>query len=497
MRILMLGNSFTTANDLPEMLAKRTGAQVIHHTRGGARLAEHLNPSTGLGARTLAALEAEQWDYVILQEMSNGPLVSPEKFLQSTGLLCEKIRQTGAEPVLYATWAYQKGSKKMESFGMEFEAMAVRMSEMYRMAAEQNNCLLAPVGDVFFEKAAMENLYAEDGCHPGKKGSEIAAELLSELILKDFEKKGRRLPESRKLYPSIQEAIWDLYTPDTRIISKTGISGGDINEAWSLYLSGGRRVFAKTNSGDKADMFQAETLGLAAMRSTGTIGVPKVLAVGKDEERDEAFLLMEQVESAPKNEDYWESFGRELAAMHLAETEDFLPKDATGCRFGFLMDNYIGSTPQYNNPKSTWVDFYRECRLEPQIRMAEEVLSSTTLRRLIRLLDRLEEFLREPAHASLVHGDLWSGNQLCGPDGKAWILDPACYVGDFEADLAMTELFGAFPEGFYSGYATVNPIEPEFEERRELYHLYHLLNHLNLFGEAYLEDVNKIAELYM
>ena len=52
MRILMLGNSFTFANDMPVMLAELTGAEVVQHTRGGARLSEHLNPSTKLGAKT-------------------------------------------------------------------------------------------------------------------------------------------------------------------------------------------------------------------------------------------------------------------------------------------------------------------------------------------------------------------------------------------------------------------------------------------------------------
>ena len=46
MRILMLGNSFTSANNLPQLIAKRTGAEVVAHTRGGARLKEHLNPNT-------------------------------------------------------------------------------------------------------------------------------------------------------------------------------------------------------------------------------------------------------------------------------------------------------------------------------------------------------------------------------------------------------------------------------------------------------------------
>ena len=72
MRILMLGNSLTSAQDMPDILAELTGAEVVCHTRGGARLSEHLNPNTRLGARTQAALAKKQWDYVVLHEMSHG-----------------------------------------------------------------------------------------------------------------------------------------------------------------------------------------------------------------------------------------------------------------------------------------------------------------------------------------------------------------------------------------------------------------------------------------
>lgn len=76
MRILMLGNSFTTANHMPDMLDELTGAEIVQHTRGGERLADQLNPKTKMGKRTQEALQNEKWDFVILQEMSNGPITS-------------------------------------------------------------------------------------------------------------------------------------------------------------------------------------------------------------------------------------------------------------------------------------------------------------------------------------------------------------------------------------------------------------------------------------
>lgn len=109
MRILMLGNSFTSANNLPQLIAKRTGAEVVAHTRGGARLKEHLNPNTKMGAKTLAALKEEPWDFVILQEMSNGPITSKESFRDSAGDLCDLIWSIGAKPVFYADVGLSEG----------------------------------------------------------------------------------------------------------------------------------------------------------------------------------------------------------------------------------------------------------------------------------------------------------------------------------------------------------------------------------------------------
>ena len=86
--IIMLGNSLTSAQDMPDILAELTGAEVVCHTRGGARLSEHLNPNTRLGARTQAALAKEQWDYVVLQEMSHGPITAPGRFFASVERLC-------------------------------------------------------------------------------------------------------------------------------------------------------------------------------------------------------------------------------------------------------------------------------------------------------------------------------------------------------------------------------------------------------------------------
>ena len=284
---------------------------------------------------------------------------------------------------------------------------------------------------------------------------------------------------------SIDSAVAALFCPSVKVVDRQRVSGGDINRAYRLDLSNGERVFLKSNRAGLLDMFSVEARGLEALRATGTIGVPEPLAVGTD--RNDAFLIMEYLSPAPRRADYWEAFGRELAALHRAKC---------GPRFGFPTDNYIGSTPQKNEPMDSWAAFFRERRLIPQMKLAWGLIDERTRRNLTRITERIDNLLLEPPFPSLIHGDLWSGNAVCGPDGKAWILDPAAYVGHFEAELAMTELFGGFPERFYRAYNEVNPIDLAYSGRRDLYNLYHLLNHLNLFGLPYLSNVSSIAKRY-
>ena len=182
MRILMLGNSFTFTNHMPQMLADLTGAEVVHHTRGGARLSEQLNPSTKLGSQTQAALQKEKWDYVVLQEMSHGPITAPKSFFSSVEQLCRQIRANGAVPILFATWTYQKGGAKLTDKGWDYDEMAQRLSEAYHRAVQENDALIADVGRRFYELSDAKNLYAADGVHPSELGSRIAAETIAAVI---------------------------------------------------------------------------------------------------------------------------------------------------------------------------------------------------------------------------------------------------------------------------------------------------------------------------
>lgn len=292
------------------------------------------------------------------------------------------------------------------------------------------------------------------------------------------------------LFTSLECAVHSLFGEETEIERNAPVSGGDINEACALTLTDGRRIFMKANTRGNLPFFTAEAVGLCAIARTETVGTPRILGVGTDEGRGGySFLLLEFISAKTRSRNYWEDFAGRLAAMHQAST-DGLVSDGT---YGFDCDNYIGRRRQINAAHDNWVSFFRESRLEPQFRDAGRYFEREDWKRISRFLDHIDEILVEPEYPSLLHGDLWSGNVIMGNDGSAWLIDPAVYVGHAEADLAMTELFGGFPESFYAAYKEAAPLQPGYERRRDIYNLYHLLNHLNMFGRMYLSEVKHIV----
>lgn len=288
-----------------------------------------------------------------------------------------------------------------------------------------------------------------------------------------------------KKYTALDSAIRDICGADRTIVQRRYTAGGDINEAYALVLDDGNVLFMKSNTASALSCFEAEAEGLDAIRRTGAIRVPDVLGLGT--EQGTSFLLLEFISQGSRVRGYWETFALQLAAMH---------SPAARTAYGFEHDNWIGASKQINAPRTSWIDFFRDCRLKPQLEAADGYFTDAQRRKADFLLDHLDRYLTEPAGPSLLHGDLWAGNMITGSDGRGWLIDPAVYYGHPEADIAMTQLFGGFPEQFYEAYAQAGRLEPGYRDRRDLYNLYHLLNHLNLFGRAYLRSVTGIIERY-
>ena len=268
------------------------------------------------------------------------------------------------------------------------------------------------------------------------------------------------------------------------------LSGGCINQAWRI-SDGQRTFFVKVNAAASLPMFEAEAAGLAELAATETVQVPEPLGHGVAAEH--AWLMLEYLPLVSSGTRAMEKLGSSLAALH-----------AQPCKgFGWHRDNAIGATPQINAYCDDWIEFWREQRLGFQLDLAARNGYVGALQQqgeqLRARLDGL--FVGHSPTPALLHGDLWSGNAGCTVEGEPVIFDPAVYQGDREADLAMTELFGGFPESFYAAYREALPLATGYPQRRTLYNLYHVLNHLNLFGGSYLTQAEQmmaqlLAELH-
>lgn len=252
------------------------------------------------------------------------------------------------------------------------------------------------------------------------------------------------------------------------------LAGGDINSAYCLQ-GASQSYFVKLNQPDKTDMFAAEAAGLSELAATNTVRIPKPVAQGKTD--GHAFLVLEYVEFGPSNAASQRQFGQQLALMHQQRQH----------YFGWHRDNTIGSTPQPNTQKTDWIEFWRSQRLQHQLHLAANKGYRGHLQTSgAHLCDKLGGFFDSyQPHPSLLHGDLWGGNAATDKQGNPIMFDPACYYGDKEADLAMTELFGGFGTDFYAAYNDFYPLDKGYANRKTLYNLYHILNHLNLFGSGY------------
>lgn len=264
------------------------------------------------------------------------------------------------------------------------------------------------------------------------------------------------------------------------------LAGGSINRVYKVELSTEDTFVFKWHAAPPPGFFSAEADGLRALSDAKALRIPQVYAVGN------CGILLEWLPKGGRRGSELRNAGRELGEGLAKLHRTF------GAAYGYCRDNFIGLLPQANARTQSWIDFYRDFRLRPQLQLAERLgyLHATRRRFAERLLERLSDFIDESAvRPSLLHGDLWAGNWLETSDGPA-LIDPAVYYGDREVDLAMAHLFGGFPRSFFQAYAACFPLTPGHEERRPIYQLYYLLVHLNLFGEAYGPQVDRVLVRY-
>jgi fructosamine-3-kinase len=261
--------------------------------------------------------------------------------------------------------------------------------------------------------------------------------------------------------------------------------GGNFNLAVRIKIASGE-YFIKWNLGEHKGLFEAEAKNLQLLAQTKTVSVPEVIAFGKHQEKE--FLIMECIHSSEKSDQYFVDLGISLAALHQHSHPN---------GFGLDYDNFMGASEQKNPWNADGNTFFIENRLLFQLEKAlyDRKIDSD-------LVNKFEHFFQEipsifpKEKSALIHGDLWSGNTMVNEKGLATLVDPTCYYGFREAEIAFTTMFGGFEESFYAAYHEQFPLEKGFHARIPFYNLYPLLVHVNLFGEGYVPTIQTILKAF-
>ena len=256
------------------------------------------------------------------------------------------------------------------------------------------------------------------------------------------------------------------------------VHGGDIHSAWRIEFSN-KKLFLKRNIRNKK-FLEFEKYCLQNLRkyiNQENLVIPEVIAYKNIKNIE--ILLIEWIDMHNFDQ---KKLGKGLGELHLKSAESN-PK-----MFGFPVEGFIGTTDQKKGLEDNWIDCFLNLRIIPQLLSLKSRILDKEIINKVKEKIKSELLNHKPINA-LVHGDLWSGNAGMDKNGKGVIFDPASWWADNEVDIAMTKLFGGFRKEFYEEYHRIFPIKNGFEKRIIIYNFYHILNHANMFGGGYLNQV--------
>lgn len=242
------------------------------------------------------------------------------------------------------------------------------------------------------------------------------------------------------------------------------LAGGDLSEALLVRRPDGRCSVAKRDLASGAEA--------AMLRAIAAAGIPAPVVEG---EHEGVLLLGHVANDRVFSPAAWADVGAALRRLH----------DHEGEQYGWPVDYQVGTVALDNRERRDWPGFWAEQRLVA----TAAVVDRPWRERVGAVARRAGELAPPTPRPALLHGDLWGGNILVADGRLAALIDPACYHGDAEVDLAMLTLFDSPGESFWEAYGI---LEPGWEARRPLYQLFPALLHLRLFGDTYAGMVDRL-----
>ncbi len=231
-------------------------------------------------------------------------------------------------------------------------------------------------------------------------------------------------------------------------------------------------------------LLSSEAQMLEYLKSNSNLPVPNVI------KKLDNILITEHIKN--------NSLGKEDAQIDAAVKLASLHRISDD-QFGFITNTSVGIFEQSNKQNSSWIDFFKRERV---LDFANRTLvagkiSDKLYDRVVSFCDDFDKYLIEPSFASLLHGDVWSGNVLIDNGEVVGFIDPAIYYGHHEMDLAFIMMFNTFDREFFQKYKEIFPIaDGFFEERADIYNLYPYLVHALAFGGNYIPFIEKTVTKY-
>jgi fructosamine-3-kinase len=244
------------------------------------------------------------------------------------------------------------------------------------------------------------------------------------------------------------------------------LAGGDLSEVLRVERQDGHASVAKGGA--------AVGTEAAMLRALAAAGVP---APAVEAEHDGVLLLGHVAHDGLFSAKAWADVGAGVARLHSSRAD----------LYGWPCDYVLGTVQLDNRRTADWPAFWGGQRLAATAALLDRPWRD----RVERLAGQLPDLLPTSPPPSLLHGDLWSGNILVADGRLAALIDPACYHGDAEVDLAMLTLFDTPPDDFWSAYGA---LAPGWRDRRPIYQLFPALVHLRLFGSGYAAMVDRLLK---
>jgi hypothetical protein len=170
LHILFVGNSYTSVPNMPQLVSQisdstRVKLITTRSTAAGATLSDHWNGEKEL--KTKEAIKNGKYDIVVIQGHSLETIENKHDFLMYSKLLCDLVKESGARPYLYVTWARQNTPQYQDT-----------INKVYQQAAHENNCELIRVGEAWKLARSLKpdiNLFMPDGSHQSDLGAILTA----------------------------------------------------------------------------------------------------------------------------------------------------------------------------------------------------------------------------------------------------------------------------------------------------------------------------------